>query len=122
MAKRKRRTTKRKRNPSNIHAVLLKALGSEGHYKGSHTDRRGHPVHAWFSHDSSRYPFDSVLSRRKGWQQYDTNQDAWYFGAWVNPETKETVTYAEGDLYYSSYPTLKAYNQAIKDMDKFYGE
>ena len=104
-----------------IHDVLLKALGPHGHKNDISNDRDGNTVHSWFSHDSSRYPFDRVLSRRDGWQQYDTDQDAWYYGVWVNPKTRQQVTYAEGDLYYVWYPSKKAFRKGMKRLDAFHG-
>ena len=51
-----------------------------------------------FYTERDRYHYDfGVCSREKGWKQYDTDQDAWYFGVWVHPELLEIVTYAEGD-------------------------
>lgn len=47
----------------------------------------------------NRYPFDfDECSTRKGYAQFDTRQDACYFGQWVNPTGRQLVTYAEGDL------------------------
>ena len=36
-------------------------------------------------HDTDRYAFDFNLCEVKnGWRQYDTGNDAWYFGIWVH--------------------------------------
>jgi hypothetical protein len=51
----------------------------------------------WNAHsDSGRYPWDSRLLAA-GWRQWDTDQDAWYFGVWVHKQLREVFTYAEGD-------------------------
>ena len=47
---------------------------------------------------ADRYLYDfKVCTVAKGWAQFDTAQDASYFGNWVNPERREWFTYAEGD-------------------------
>ncbi len=43
-------------------------------------NERGNTVFRSF-HSTERYRFDFRLcTKEKGWTQYDTNQDAWYFG------------------------------------------
>ncbi|MGL5292390.1 MAG: hypothetical protein ACRC9V_01100, partial [Aeromonas sp.] len=41
------------------------------------------------SHQADRYYYDHTLLVL-GWQQYDTEEDAWYFGIWINTEKLET--------------------------------
>ncbi|KKL07566.1 hypothetical protein LCGC14_2584760, partial [marine sediment metagenome] len=62
------------------------------------TNKRGNKIRrAYIGGD--RYIFDfKICSPRDGWQQYDTSQDAWYFGVWIHPEGRVTITFAEGDL------------------------
>ncbi len=36
-----------------------------------------------------RYYYDERLSQADGWFQYDTSQDASYFGIWVNAELRQ---------------------------------
>lgn len=49
--------------------------------------------------DTDRNYFDTgPCSYARGWAQFDTAQDAPYFGTWVNPEAREILTYAEGDV------------------------
>jgi hypothetical protein len=51
-----------------------------------------------FLGDTDRYAFDfGQCSTGKGYAQLDTAQDASYFGNWINPFKKQTVTFAEGD-------------------------
>ena len=57
-----------------------------------------------------------------GWKQFDTDQDASYFGVWVNPETFQTLTYAEGDLTLVTCPDKEHYNAEIRDAIEFYEE
>lgn len=47
----------------------------------------------------NRYAFDfGDCSTAKGYAQFDTRQDAHYYGNWVNPTTFRLVSYAEGDV------------------------
>lgn len=62
------------------------------------------------------FPFD-----RCGWMQYDTDQDAHYFGVWVNPGNLCVLTYAEGDWSYDQFENADAYNAQIRRMNEFYG-
>jgi len=74
-----------------------------------------------FSYDGSRYHFDTeVCQSSRGWHQYDTEQDAWYFGVWVNPELRAVLTYAEGDITLEAF-TPAAFARTLKRMAEFYG-
>ena len=47
----------------------------------------------------NRYGFDwNDCSISRGYAQFDTREDAYYFGQWVNPTSRRLVTYAEGDV------------------------
>jgi hypothetical protein len=73
--------------------------------------------------DAERYLFDFDDDfRAAGWKQFDTDQDAWYFGVWVNPKTLRTLTYAEGDVTLVVCSNAEHYNAEIKDACEFYGE
>lgn len=49
-------------------------------------------------HEIDRYVVDFATDfRSEGWQQFDTDQDASYFGVWLNPRTFQVLQYAEGD-------------------------
>lgn len=53
----------------------------------------------WDGPFGDRYKFDFKLcTSAKGWAQLDTRQDASYYGNWINPLSRELVSYAEGDL------------------------
>ena len=67
-----------------------------------------------------RYYFDNLLTAADGWMQYDTSQDAWYFGVWVNPKTLQVVTYAEGDVTLEQATSPEAFNRIIDKMNDFY--
>lgn len=65
----------------------------------------------------SRYVYD-----RLHWEQYDTSQDAWYFGVWANKARLRILTYAEGDVTLVECPDAIAFNLEIESMNRFYGE
>ena len=46
-----------------------------------------------------RYVFDfDTCTTHNGFAQVDTEQDAWYYGTWANPFTRQIVSYCEGDV------------------------
>ena len=77
---------------------------------------RGHKV-------GERYFYDfGACTRDKGWAQYDTTQDASYFGVWVNIEQRAVFTFAEGDISLVLCPTRKSFKAELEHMAFFYGE
>lgn len=72
---------------------------------------------------SERYGIDFADDfTSEGWLQFDTDQDAPYFGVWVNPRLFLTLTYAEGDWSLVECPDRERYNRVINTMIEFYGE
>ena len=60
-------------------------------------DKEGRVIQRAFR-PSERYVVDFADNRtQEGWMQFDTNQDAPYYGVWVNPAKLQTLSYAEGD-------------------------
>ena len=75
-----------------------------------HVNDLGNTVIRGFrSTERYRGDFDDDF-RTEGWLQFDTDQDAWYFGVWVNPKTFRTFTYAEGDMTLVVCPDAEHYN------------
>jgi hypothetical protein len=69
-----------------------------------------------------RYRYDfNYLTPSKGWKQYDTNQDAWYFGIWVNIAERMVFSYAEGDRTLVVYPDDEHLRDGLEHMAEFYG-
>lgn len=69
-----------------------------------------------------RYKFDwEICTPELGWEQYDTSQDAWYFGVWVNIKERRTLTYAEGDVTIVECPDDAHLQAELDNMAKFYG-
>jgi hypothetical protein len=86
------------------------------------TNCRGNFIERGFRENCERYVFDfEELLPKDGWEQFDTKQDAWYFGVWVNKKTMQTFTYAEGDTTKVTCPTLESFKAELEDMVKFYG-
>lgn len=67
------------------------------------------------------YDFDEEM-KEDGWIQYDTDQDAHYFGVWVNKKKMMILSYTEGDHYLNICHDVESFNKQIKEINKFYGE
>ena len=70
--------------------------------------------------DSERYEVD-FASDRKNWDQFDTDQDAPYFGVWVNPTELQILQYAEGDWYFIQCQSYEQYNRETDYLTEEYG-
>lgn len=75
--------------------------------------------HTFAVHDS-RYHYDRALLSL-GFKQYDTDQDAWYFGTWVHPQAGVIVTYAEGDEYVTLCADDSEMQIELTELAKFHG-
>ena len=75
---------------------------------------------SWWQ-SSDRYCFDFSKEYKNGWRQYDTDQDAHYFGVWYNPETMQTLCYCEGDISLRTYDIWDEFIAQMKELDKFHG-
>ena len=71
------------------------------------------------SHQADRYYYDRTLLAQ-GWQQYDTEEDDWYFGIWINPEKRETFTYAEGDTHHVIAPNAEAFRAELSRLYQYH--
>jgi hypothetical protein len=67
------------------------------------------------------YDFDDAF-RAAGWRQYDTTQDAWYFGVWVLVALRKVFTYCEGDRVLVECPSIDSFKMELQYMQTFYGE
>ncbi len=77
--------------------------------------------HAYFSAD--RYLWDFELCRLgDGWRQFDTEQDAPYFGIWVHPERRLVVSYIEGEVYVRICLYHEALVRELERMGQLYGD
>jgi hypothetical protein len=88
----------------------------------SHVNQRGNWLFRAFD-SSERYKIDFADDfTSEGWLQFDTDQDASYFGVWVNPRHLCTLTYAEGDWTLVDCPDWEHYCAEVEDCIRFYGE
>ena len=67
-----------------------------------------------------RYYYDERLAQSDGWKQFDTWQDAPYFGVWVNSATRQIMTFAEGDETLVTAPDESAFDAELSDCVEFY--
>lgn len=70
--------------------------------------------------NGTRYQFDFSLLKL-GWQQWDTDQDASYFGIWVHPTDLKVLTFAEGDITLQEFTNAAAYETELNRMSEHYG-
>jgi hypothetical protein len=85
-------------------------------------NERGNTIYRAFL-PSERYRIDFADDfTAEGWLQFDTDQDAEYFGVWVNPVSFRTLTYAEGDWSIVECHDAGHYNSEVADAIRFYGE
>jgi len=90
-------------------------------------NKRGNTVSSWGYETRAlaeeRYYWDfGPCSAANGWVQYDTKQDASYFGVWVHVGTRRTLTYCEGDLSLVECPAEDSFKAELAHMAEFYGE
>jgi hypothetical protein len=87
-----------------------------------HVNQQGNTV-VYRSRSADRYLFDGDADfRTVGWLQFDTRQDASYYGVWVNPKLLRTLSYCEGDVYLVICPDAEHYNAEIRAACEFHGE
>lgn len=90
--------------------------------KPAERTRLNHKIHRAFL-QTHRYVVDFAEDfNTEGWQQFDTSQDAHYFGFWVNPVKLITLTYAEGDWSLVVCENIEQYNKEIQSAIDFYEE
>jgi hypothetical protein len=68
-----------------------------------------------------RYHYDFEALPAADWRQFDTRQDASYFGVWVNVRERMIFTYCEGDRSLVVCPTLESFRAELEDAERFYG-
>lgn len=65
---------------------------------------------------TDRYEFDFRCSYENGFAQFDTKQDASYFGTWVSPLERKIVSYCEGDLTIQRYDEDEEFIAALREL------
>jgi hypothetical protein len=72
---------------------------------------------------SDRYAFDfKTCVPSKGWAQLDTDQDASYYGNWVNPITFELVSYCEGDITRTKCANEEEFKRELRATIQWHAE
>ena len=69
-------------------------------------------VNRWFE-DTDRHEFD--FGGCRGWQQWDNEQDAWYYGNWLNIDELKSMSYVEGDVTEIKFNDIKEFSKHVKD-------
>ena len=92
----------------------------ESQSQAGEINQHGNTVLRSFHLHQDRHYYDTIrCSKEEGWHKYPTDQDAWYFGVWFNPELKQIMTYAEGDEILSVC-TDDGWYKEMAAMDEFY--
>jgi hypothetical protein len=87
--------------------------------RGTRINSLGNTIQDSFYLNRERYHYDENLGA--DWAQYDTDQDAWYFGVWVNAITRQVMTWAEGDESLTTCPTVESFQAELDSMAECYG-
>lgn len=86
-------------------------------YRNTDADRQlGIPAQA------ERYGYDFREGWGSVWQQYDTWQDASFFGVWVDVKGMRIFTFAEGDRSLVECDSSKDFAAELGHMARFYGD
>lgn len=90
-------------------------------HKKTFVNEYGNTVDHSFFENRERYHYDFGECSGNGWMQYDTDQDAWYYGVWVNADLMMTLTFAEGDEYRVKCNDIEGYRKEIEHLNVFHG-
>ncbi len=71
---------------------------------------------------SDRYFYDRKFLIEKNWYTISLDQDAEYFGVWVNDVTYQILTYCEGDITLVESLNYVQHNKEYREMITFYEE
>jgi len=80
-------------------------------------NEQGHRTRKAFL-DADRYLFDFNLDGE--WEQFDTEDDAAYFGVWLNKAKLRTLAYIEGDLIFTQCVDAAGYDAKISALCAFH--
>ena len=75
---------------------------------------RGNRVRHLLLH-GDRYHFDFNLDLGI-WEQLDTENDASYFGVWINKTELRILSFVEGDLYLTLCPDPVSYDAEVSEL------
>lgn len=87
----------------------------------THTDEKGISIYENRMGDN-RYAYDQILCNPKhGWIQFDTSEDAAWFGIWTHAVEHFVVVYAEKDVSIIHIPEKQDWIDRLKKMRQEYG-
>jgi hypothetical protein len=84
-------------------------------------NKRGNRVERYFFPVDRTY-FDNKQKALDGWEQYETDMDAWHFGIWTNASRRQIVTFNRGDITRVYCSTVKSFRAEIDALDEKYRE
>lgn len=90
----------------------FKTAPFEINQRGNHVDRA--------FRETGSYAFASTLPEQ-GFQQYPTDQDAAWFGVWINVSDRKVFTFAEGDCITVMCPTQASFIAELEYLKSCYG-
>ena len=62
--------------------------------------------------NADRYVFDFDICR--GWQQWDHESDASYYGNWLNIDKLASISYVEGDICKREFEDIAEFAEYVK--------
>lgn len=68
---------------------------------------------------ADRYLFDFGLDRDE-WEEFDTENDASYFGIWLNKSKLQTLHYVEGDVSFTQCDSPESFDSEVAALCSFY--
>lgn len=88
--------------------------------KGERVSTAGNRLEEYFKCNGERYAMDFQECHMRGdWYQFDTDQDASYYGHWCNPVLGLVLSYIEGDIYLIHCKTNAAYRAELDAMESW---
>ena len=69
---------------------------------------------------SDRYQFDKICNSDKGWIVLLSGQDSSFYGCWINPITKESISYCEGDVCHKKEMTELEFVNEVRKIHHFH--
>ena len=78
---------------------LVRTTWPGASFKSQSASDIGAEIRRYFKINGERYAFDNKhCGMSSDWYQYDSDQDAPYYGTWINPALLAAVCYCEGDI------------------------
>ena len=87
---------------------------------GERTDS-GALVERYFIEGGNATKAFAYMSHSRAWATYPTSQDNWYYAVYFNPELRQIVTYAEGDLTRVTCDSADQFESELASLARFHG-